>query len=56
MTARATSSASSAPLGRSSKKGVSTIPGSIRVIFTGVSAISWRSASPMAQTAHLVAE
>jgi hypothetical protein len=51
------SSGSSAPdVGRSSKNGVSTIPGSIRVTRTPLPYISWRSASPMAVTACLVAE
>src|SRR5918996_1052910 len=55
-TALATSSASSASLGRLSKNGVSTAPGSIRVTLMSVSATSWRSASPMAVTANFVAE
>src|SRR5436853_6550164 len=40
------SSSSSAPFGRESKNGVSTIPGSISVTLMSVSASSWRSASP----------
>ena len=32
------------------------MPGSIRVTLMSVSATSWRSDSPIAQTAHLVAE
>ena len=39
-----------------SKNGVSTMPGSINVTRTPVSSISWRSASPIAVTAHFVAE
>jgi hypothetical protein len=35
---------------------VSTIPGSITVTLMSVSATAWRSASPMAVTANLVAE
>jgi hypothetical protein len=50
------SSASSPPLTGLSKKGVSTMPGSISVILMLVSATSWRSASPIAVTACFVAE
>ena len=56
MTARAMSSGASAPVGRLSKKGVSTMPGSIRVTRTPLPLTSWRSASPIALTAHLVHE
>ena len=50
------SSALSPPLTGLSKNGVSTMPGSISVTLIGVSATSWRSASPMAVTACFVAE
>ena len=40
----------------SSKNGVSTMPGSIRVTRTPVPLSSWRSASPIAVTAHFVHE
>ena len=57
MTARAMSSASSAPdVGRLSKNGVSTMPGSIEVTRMPVSSRSWRSASAIAVTACLVTE
>ncbi len=39
-----------------SKNGVSTAPGSIRVTRTPVPLSSWRADSPIAVTAHLVAE
>jgi hypothetical protein len=58
MTMRAMSSASSAPVGRLSKNGVSTMPGSTTVTRTCDSALrsSWRSDSAMPVTAHLVDE
>jgi predicted transcriptional regulator of viral defense system len=56
MTARATSSGWSASETGLSKKGVSTIPGSTTVTRTPVSCSSCRADSPIAVTAHLVAE
>ena len=57
MTTRATSSGVSAPgPAPLSKNGVSTIPGSITVTRTPESLNSWRADSPIAVTAHLVAE
>ena len=56
-TARATSSAVKAPgAAPVSKNGVSTWPGSISVTRTPVPSSSWRAASPIAVTAHFVAE
>ena len=43
-------------LGGLSKNGVSVIPGSISDTRTPLSLKSWRAASPIAVTAHLVAE
>src|SRR5690349_23670996 len=56
ITARATSSATSAVLGWLEKNGVSTAPGSMSVTRTPVPLSSWRAPSPIAVTAHLVAE
>ena len=54
------SSSASAPSGRLSKNGVSTMPGSISVVripwLSCIVRSSPRSASPIAVTAHLVAE
>ena len=51
------SSASQRPdRGGLSKNGVSTMPGSISVTRTPVPLNSWRAASPIAVTAHFVAE
>ena len=54
------SSASRAFDGRLSKKGVSTMPGSISVtlieVFSCIWRSSWRRDSPIAVTAHFVAE
>jgi hypothetical protein len=44
------------PTGRSSKNGVSTMPGSISVTRTPVPFNSSRAPSPIAVTAHFVAE
>ena len=56
ITARAMSSSCSASVGRLSKNGVSTMPGSISVTRTPVPCRSWRAASPIAVTACLVHE
>ena len=50
------SSSCSASVGRLSKNGVSTIPGSISVTRMPVPCRSWRAASPIAVTACLVHE
>ena len=55
ITARAMSSGSSAPVGRLSKNGVSTMPGSIDVTRMPVPCRSWRAASAIAVTACFVA-
>src|SRR5581483_2174343 len=56
ITARATSAGSRAFETGLSKNGVSTIPGSIRVTRTPLPSSSSRADSPIAVTAHLVAE
>ena len=50
------SGCSASIFGGSSKNGVSTMPGSISVTRTPLSLNSWRAASPIAVTAHFVAE
>src|SRR3954467_5268108 len=57
ITARAMSSGCKAPgPAPLSKNGVSTMPGSMTVTRTPLSLRSWRTASPIAVTAHLVHE